>query len=705
MHKSYVFSTVPNYKYSARSNDNASLTDGIYTSGNFWTSSTTVGWQGEKEVTITIDLKREQNIGTVTFNTVRNIASKINFPQNIFVFISDDNSSFEYVGDAADSPDNVPGNYEVKKFSVDNVNRAGRYVVIKIIPQGSYIFCDEIEVTKGENGNSSMKNSIALTSLTKVTDSLKDLGYRRRTLLESVSSLENSLNEKGNTEKRFIEDLSKLNQKTLSNNDLGNIKKTIAIKHASILKEKFNASFVLEKYNPWDSLEELREPKGNTNLLNYQFFIAKNNAEYGAFVITNSDSTPQKIAFKVLSNSSISAIELYRVVYVAGPNFRMLPDPLLKVGNYLTVNPGISQMFIFKINGIKSGTSASKIIVSSSEKSDTINIKARILNLFKNEKFEELNANVWAYFNHPMLKYHNEEVAKDLESHHINTLVIPPDVMPKMETTDFTDFTNYLSKFKEAKNILLSIGYSSISLRNGYKGGIFMSDEWKNRFIQWYSKVKNIIEKTGSANPKIYLYPYDEVQINNIADFKSLILWARKAVPGIKFYATINNKAAVDSILPLVDIAQIIPSLGGMDKLPPHQGEIWVYGANTPSVALSPYGYYRLMAWDAFIKDYKGIGFWNYADERNGNVLNLISDILPNPAGSFSVIYNDTEGNIISSRRWEAFRLGIEDYSILELYAKKFGISKAKELAEKVMSEPNSIFLADKIKAEMVQAL
>lgn len=115
-----------------------------------------------------------------------------------------------------------------------------------------------------------------------------------------------------------------------------------------------------------------------------------------------------------------------------------------------------------------------------------------------------------------------------------------------------------------------------------------------------------------------------------------------------------------------MDIAQVLPSNYGL-KIPPlHNCEVWIYSGITPSRDLSPYGYYRLMAWDAFVNDYKGIGFWTYADERNGNKLNLISDLLPNLTGSYAVIYNNSDGSIISTRRWEAFRLGIEDYSILQ---------------------------------------
>ena len=111
------------------------------------------------------------------------------------------------------------------------------------------------------------------------------------------------------------------------------------------------------------------------------------------------------------------------------------------------------------------------------------------------------------------------------------------------------------------------------------------------------------------------------------------------------------------------------------------------------------------MAWRAFANDFKGIGFWNYADEGRGKTLNLISDPFINPASSFSVIYDGPGKEIISSRRWEAFRLGIEDYAIIAAYSKKFGNAKAKEMAKQVIENPEEIDKADQIRNEMITEL
>jgi hypothetical protein len=215
----------------------------------------------------------------------------------------------------------------------------------------------------------------------------------------------------------------------------------------------------------------------------------------------------------------------------------------------------------------------------------------------------------------------------------------------------------------------------------------------------------DIILNNVGKETMIYLYPYDEVKDADISDFKKLILWAKGTFPKIRFYATLGSERSISEILPLLDIAQVHNSQTKKINVPVQQAEIWTYGGSTPSRELSPYSYYRLMSWDAFLNDFKGIGFWSYADERNGNNLNLISDKFLNTAGSYSVIYNDAGGNIISSRRWEAFHLGIEDYSILQSYAHKYGRKSAKELARQVLNAPENLNLADSIRDNMLRQI
>ena len=184
-----------------------------------------------------------------------------------------------------------------------------------------------------------------------------------------------------------------------------------------------------------------------------------------------------------------------------------------------------------------------------------------------------------------------------------------------------------------------------------------------------------------------------------------MIVWAKQEIPGIKFYGTLTDSSAIETLIPIIDIAQIASNYKYLKKLPSHNCEIWIYRGGAPARALSPYSFYRLMAWEAFANGFNGIGFWNYADEGINKNLNKITDALIYPTNSYSAIYDGPGKDIISSRRWEAFRLGIEDYSILKLYANKFGNAEAKQVANQVLLSPLNTDLADSLRNKMITKL
>lgn len=707
LHKFYTLSSLPNYRYSAPSSDITSLTDGIYTSGKFWTQPTTVGWQ-MKGVTITIDLKKINSIGAVTFNTVRSQPVNISFPQNIFIFLSTDNKKFMYVGDAADVPDNLPGDTEVKKFELDHIGKSARFVKLVVVPQGNYLFCDEIEVLKSDHKASRISKAglISEKDINNLVDSLKLPNYSRRNLVRLMDKIDrNNKNISPGSQiehnTHFPDLQTQISSSDILGKNLTNIKKQLGLQNASLLSAKFQLPYVLEKYSPWDTLNEFRLPSKSTNNLDFYFTLSAGKNQYGCFVLTNCSQSSQAFSFSVSNDNLVNRLELFDVPFVPSSYYSTIPDPLLPVIEPVLIDPGASEMFIFKISGITKGLSTQNIIISSSETNSRINITTRVIQEMDVQNSKQLNANVWAYFTSPMVKNHAKQTAEDLRQHHINTMVVPPTVLPNVGSNNYTGLISYLENLKNAKNILLFMGYANQSRRDGYLQGKYLSPGWKQKFIEWYNTVTKLIREKCSPAVQIYLYPYDEVAARNIEDFKALIQWCKNAVPGVKFFATLNTQQAVDEILNKIDIAQVLPSRYGIKIPKTHQSEVWTYTAITPARSLSPYTFYRLMAWDAFFNDYDGIGFWNYADERNGNKLNLISETNPNLSGNYSVIYNDSLGNILSSRRWEAFSLGIEDYSILQVYSQKFGNQNAKKLVKEVLSQPLNFNLADSVRAEM----
>jgi virulence-associated protein VapD len=706
LHKTYTVSSTPNYKLSAPSSDTVSLTDGIYTKGYFWTQKTTIGWMNKGRVKITIDLGSVEQIGSVDFSTAAGVAG-VHFPQSIYIFISEDNKNYQYVGDAANTKNKQYGTYKTKKLSLTSINHPGRYISLVVIPKGKFIFCDEIEVHKSEESNENLYKTLSAENINKLVDSLKTNKDNLNKLQEKITKLFNVSLHGKKIDKEEISNINhKLKRNNLSSYELKKLTNKVDQKYGIYLSKIFHTSYIIEKYNPWEKLNRFHKPEGDTTALSYHFTIPIGGHQYGAFIITNSSNSTQAFSFKIYnSKPSVEKTKLYKVPFVPTEKEKTVADPLVPIASRIKLGAGLSKMIFFKLTGKKKGNLNTSIQILNNDKKTKINIHSKVINIFSGQNRYALNVNVWAYLTYPMLSDRKKSAVKDLQKHHINTIVIPPAAIPGMKSSSFKRLSSYISKFKEVKNILIFAGYNRLRYRKGYKGGEFMSSAWKHNFIKWYNNILKVIHDDGFTNSNVYFYPYDEAhKKKDIRDLKKLIKWAKKAVPGIKFYATLSRKNAVNAILPLIDIAQIYTN-HSLTDLPEHHAKIWTYTNGAPARSLSPYKFYRLMAWHAFSKGYTGIGFWNYADDGKGKRLNLINDSYHSHSRHFSVIYDGPDKTIISTRRWEAFSLGIEDYQILHLYAKRFGTKKAKKMVKMVLDQPNNLTLADKIRNKMIDKL
>ena len=143
--------------------------------------------------------------------------------------------------------------------------------------------------------------------------------------------------------------------------------------------------------------------------------------------------------------------------------------------------------------------------------------------------------------------------------------------------------------------------------------------------------------------------------------------------------------------------------------------EIWRYNTIGNAKSLSPYAYYRLQPWRTWAAGDIGCAFWVYATGRQKQVCNGWDDFTCG-RGRWSVVYDggdapvDAVGEpLIPSRRWEAWREGVEDYEYL--YTLDSLIRRARDLqlpiglwkkAESVLKESVTEVLANEDNADKV---
>jgi hypothetical protein len=314
----------------------------------------------------------------------------------------------------------------------------------------------------------------------------------------------------------------------------------------------------------------------------------------------------------VETGANLSSLHLFNVPYVQSINGTLVPDPLVPVKAKVIIASGVSQLFIFKVSGDNEGPFNYQISVKSKSRTIRLNIRIKMIDYKGSKSNIPLNAVNWAYLSSPLLNDRKDQASLDLKNHGINTIVVPPQFLPKPGNNNFTELINYLSHFKYAKNILISTGYATLGNRHIDPKIQFLSNKWKNDFNEWYKQLIRAI-KTAGISSNIYFYPFDEVPDANIGMFKDFANWAKHSIPGLKIYATLSTKKSIDTIMPLIDIAQLqVPlTLKLPEEFPSHGGMTWIYSGSSPAKSLSPYSFYRMLAWEAFANGLTGVGFCN----------------------------------------------------------------------------------------------
>ena len=130
----------------------------------------------------------------------------------------------------------------------------------------------------------------------------------------------------------------------------------------------------------------------------------------------------------------------------------------------------------------------------------------------------------------------------------------------------------------------------------------------------------------------------------------------------------------------------------------------------------SPYHAYRLGVWRTWKEGMTGLGFWKYNDARWDST---------GKGPNWAVVYRSDAADcpvevskqelVIPSKRWEATREGVEDYTYLYLLKQAIGkaspkdAAKAKKLldscVEKVLKDENNPSLADQAKKQILEQL
>src|SRR5690606_23299207 len=292
------------------------LTDGqTINSNKFWQQPTTTGWQNIKRLEIDIDLSTEESLESITFNTARGESSDVHYPRNVLAFVSEDNQDFEYVGDIVADSLNRSGAYEVKKFSLDNINKSGKYVKLVVVPNGKYVFCDEIEIIRGGQ---------------------QLLGVFQKGKRVSKDNLDKEVNSLVESSNKLTQIRSALNKMNFSTNDgdVSKLEDELLDARVKRLNSEFRSEFVVEKINPWEKLDVFHFPVTDNSIIKYDYSVLIGGVQFGGVLITN--TTDKTINLEIEQTKDL---EIYQAPRISTLTNAYNVDPLVPIVSNTTSIP------------------------------------------------------------------------------------------------------------------------------------------------------------------------------------------------------------------------------------------------------------------------------------------------------------------------------------------------------------------------------
>ena len=278
----------------------------------------------------------------------------------------------------------------------------------------------------------------------------------------------------------------------------------------------------------------------------------------------------------------------------------------------------------------------------------------------------------WAYVHRSPLSDQPEAALADQIAHGSSIFVSP--FPPKAEYDEQGDIVSM--DFADHDAHVLKHGPHGILLQSGYTHAMtgpapLHSDVWRKAHVAYLRRWVAHMESLGLGYQDYALYPMDEPGLTegSVDTFMIYAELAKEADEHVQVYANPVGGATLEDLkrmTPCVDIwapHRFAYMLGvGHEKLEYLKSlgkTLWTYECEANVKHQSPLAYYRAYAWHAWQHGMTGIGFWTYCTASDNP--------WHEPAGANSDYQLVYPGNgIVTSKRWEAVRDAITDYTMLD---------------------------------------
>jgi hypothetical protein len=629
---------MPNYSLCTDKEDIFQLTDGITESRGMWRKQGTVGWAGDLGVIrIIIDVSGNSSsnmFSELSIHTVSKPSKGVEYPARIDIFsIKGDGKNVRIGGKTYG--DSANGKVEAMWLTLP-LEKTSEKLLVVIKPKGNFFFCDEIRVSSmafpANNGESII--GVHEPSTEKFHKWKKEIGQAYQTK-------------------------KALREETISEIEV--------------------VPWVVE--NPFSTLPVIPTlEEFHRSNISIDIYGSKNEKESACIGIINLSEIDKDVVVDLSGSHDLKKALTFSIVKpVLAANEEVVYDPLqpIVIGEKMLItSQRASYLWVqFDLEKMPAGEQSGEIILNFSNKQGQIKIPLRMkvgqVSLTKNSPY----AVNWGYSNDFPIWKNKESALADNLSHNVNVAVIHPSKIPLPDVEQNWSpqkadiLLREIAFYRDMKTLLLFLNLGEGKGPEALRSLSLGNDSQKNIVQKWVLHLAALLESSGVPKSAWALYPVDEPHDKDLEYLRIFAGWIKEVAPEIQIYANpTSDKSIVSDLSELgefVDIWQphyqcAAVNISFFSKL---KKGWWIYqNPPPPAKSASPWLQYRMLSWKAWQLGASGVGFWSYSDTGKTSAWDDLDGIRPDR----SVVYEGQGlAGPLSSRRWEAFRDGIEDYQLL----------------------------------------
>lgn len=681
------YSPVANYPYTNSPHDQGELTDGIKTVGHFWTSKRTVGWMNSGPIKIHLSLARSSIVSEICIESARGELAGVSLPERIDVFRGDGRGRYLYVEELMDRTTfERDGPYATHSICASALNFNAKEVLLLVTPRGRFFFTDEISVSGEATSSTSADEFSSAVKESKLDGAMRDRitetnmarahSYYASRYSERVLDTRNTINLASGKQEEHSHVRSHVTYPELLN------------AAGKRVREKFGARLVgYRADNKWSQFSPLDVPVDAQGACGLGSVVIPS-GHTGSLAINVTNAMPSgtfRLEQGLEGQSGSSRTPQLRVLLVemvaSKAQRSPVADALVPIEGPFVFEFGETKQFWITINASKAivGVYSATVIFRRAEMKDQDVLECHVsvqVTQALGPTSPALHVNVWGYLNASLVHCCKKEALNDMRAHGVNVFVAHPSevpwpgkegVPPSKERKRLRALLQLIDLNENAQDQLLLYMGMNDPVRRTLGGHAIGSYEWRMAAAAQVTLLMEILKEQGVSQSQVAFYPIDEPKTSeDVSVLKFMSTQIKQIDPVARVFSTLGEISAVDAMAALnnVDIIQVLErDIGDLRvRLLRRAGkEIWSYNAEGGGKGASPIAFYLKQAWRAQREDLTGIGVWSYSDAgQTGNAWDDFDDRRPD----FALVYV-RRGKITSSKRWEAWREGVQDFALL----------------------------------------